>query len=147
MLITYHSRFDRPNNIEWAVQIIKLPIMWSFPPPVTAAPYSQTHSAYVPPSRSATKFHNHIQNSSYTCEVRKSVFGKDCLDLFYFRTENRRTSITSVYCNSTGNYCYIINFSVWRPTLFCTYQLMKIPSNATTFIGTNRNFPKKQVKP
>jgi hypothetical protein len=65
---SHSSRFDHPNNTGWGVQI-KLLIM-QFPPlPRHLVPlrhkysstYSQTPSAYVPPSISATKFHTHIK--------------------------------------------------------------------------------------
>ena len=64
--------FYHPNSIWWGVQIIKLLIMQSFRSPVTfgflkpnevftSAPWSQTSSAYVPPSLRTTMFHTHTQ--------------------------------------------------------------------------------------
>ena len=63
---SHFSWFDYPNNIWWAVQIIKLLIMY-FPPlscylvTLSSTPYSQTPSAYVPPSTWATKFYTHTK--------------------------------------------------------------------------------------
>jgi hypothetical protein len=72
--LSHSSRFDHPNNIWWGVQIIKLPLMYSSPPPCylvplrpTHLPYFQTSSAYVSPQcerPSFTPMHNNTQNYS-----------------------------------------------------------------------------------
>ena len=65
---SHFSRFYHPNNIGCGVQIIKLLITYFSPlpchlvrlrPKYSPQTYSQTPSAYVPPSMSATKFHTH----------------------------------------------------------------------------------------
>jgi hypothetical protein len=67
---SHSSRFYHPNNIEWRLQIIQRLIMQLRPLPCYLVPlrpkyssktYSQTPSAYVPPSVTATKFHTHIK--------------------------------------------------------------------------------------
>jgi hypothetical protein len=68
-----HFRFYHPHNSGWGVQIMKLLIMKSSPLPCYLVPlgpkyspqhYSQTPSAYVPPSMSATKFHTHTKQQA-----------------------------------------------------------------------------------
>ena len=68
---SHSSRLDHPNNIGLRVQIIKFLIMYFSPLPCylvpfrpkysSSAPYSQTPSAYVPPSSCETKFHTHTK--------------------------------------------------------------------------------------
>jgi len=68
---SHASWFDHLNNIWWGVQIIKLLIMWSSPPPAyfaTLRPtypssvlYPWTLSAYVPTSMSQIMFHTHTK--------------------------------------------------------------------------------------
>jgi hypothetical protein len=74
MLCPSHSSwFDHPNNIWCGGQIIKLlttyysPFTLTYPSKtqtLPSAPYSQTHSAYVPPSMWAVKFHTHTTASA-----------------------------------------------------------------------------------
>jgi hypothetical protein len=74
-----HSQFYHPHNTAWGIQIIKLimkfsplpcyliPLMPKYSP---RTPYSQTPSAYVPLSMSATKFHTHMK---HTFDKKKSL--------------------------------------------------------------------------
>jgi hypothetical protein len=65
------SRFYHPQNIGWGVQIMELLITKFSPLPCylvplrpknfSSTPYSQTPSACVPPTMSATKFHTHTK--------------------------------------------------------------------------------------
>jgi hypothetical protein len=66
---SHYFRFYHPNNTGWALQIMKLIVVFStplLPRPCqvqifSSTPYFQTPSAYVSPSMSATKFHTHTE--------------------------------------------------------------------------------------
>ena len=73
-LPSHSSRFYQPNNVGWALQIIKLLTLQFSPLPcypqtLSSTPYFQTQSACVSPSMWATKFHTHSKKQAklYFC--------------------------------------------------------------------------------
>ena len=79
---SHSPRFYHMQNIGWGtLSSLLSPITSSLLGPIlSSTPYSQTPSAYVPPSMSATKFHTHTKQQAklYFCKSKCLNFNNSC---------------------------------------------------------------------
>jgi hypothetical protein len=102
--LSHSSRFYHPHDSGWAVQIIKLLIMKFSPFPCylvplsPSTPYSQTPSAYIPTSMSATKFHTHkCANCYLTCNRILAVTEYITISTLKLKTVEQNTASANIW--------------------------------------------------
>jgi hypothetical protein len=74
---SHSSRFDHPNNIGWAVQIIKLLIMHSPPPPCSLVPLGPKHlpqrPCCIPTHQVSLVLYRYLVSCLYLCTVNLAL--------------------------------------------------------------------------